>query len=134
MTTRTIEQNNRMFAIFSKLGIEKEERQSLALQYSKNRTDSTKYLLKHEAEALISDLSKQTGAETADKMSKKIIHKAKLMGWIIEGTNKPDMDHINEWCKTYGQFHKKLNDHFLDELPKLVSQFDKAYKSYLNNL
>jgi hypothetical protein len=134
MTVRTLQQNNIMFSIFKKLGIEKEERQALALQYSNNRTDSTKMLFKHEAEALINDLNKQTGADVADRMRKKIISQAKLMGWIIPGTNKADMDHINAWCINYGQFKKKLNEHSLQELPKLVSQFERAYKSYLKNL
>jgi len=73
-----------------------------------------------------------------DQMRKKIIGIARTMGWqtwdVQKGRFTADMDHINEWCVKYGQFHKPLNAHTEEELVKLVNQFEKVDKSFWNKI
>ena len=65
-------------------------------------------------------------------MRKKLIHLAKEMGYTKDG--KADMDKINAWCLHYGYGKKELNKYAYNELPKLLSQFEKVYEYYIKNL
>src|SRR5688500_9418126 len=102
---RTASQNSRMFGLFSRLGIEKEDREALALQYSLGRTDRTSELTFDEARALISDLEVNRGgeskAEKEDKMRKRIISMAHEMGWELEN-GRADMKRIQDWTLKFG--------------------------------
>lgn len=73
-----------------------------------------------------------------DNMRKKIIGMAHTMGWQIWDVKKgrfvADMEHINDWCLKYGQFHKVLNAHTEEELVQLVNQFEKVDKSFWKSL
>lgn len=76
----------------------------------------------------------QGSSDPADLMRKKIISMARTMRWYVAGTEKADIDRIDNWCIKYGQFHKRLNDHTHDELTKLVTQFQNGLlNSYLKN-
>ncbi|MBA9078961.1 hypothetical protein [Rufibacter quisquiliarum] len=66
-------------------------------------------------------------------MRKKIISMAHKMRWQIDGT-KVDIARIDAWCRKYGAPAKGFNDYTYNELPKLVTQFGKVYKSYLEGL
>ena len=112
----------------------------LVLSYTAGRSESRADLSEAEAAGLIAYLRKQPGAATApkqtppgDAMRKKIIHMARTMGWETP-ERKADMPRINAWCKQYGQFHKRLNDHSPTELPALVTQMEKVYASYLRDV
>lgn len=80
-------------------------------------------------------VSKNTDKERASNMRKKIIALAHQMGWSSyhpdSGKKIADMPRINAWCSKYGYLHKELNNYRLTELPKLVTQFDNLYKSFL---
>jgi hypothetical protein len=77
----------------------------------------------------------KTDADRANNMRKKIIALAHQMGWstthVTSGKTIADMPHINIWCIKYGYLHKPLNNYTLAELPKLVTQFDNLYKTFL---
>jgi hypothetical protein len=117
--------------------------------FTNGRSESSKDMNDYEAIGLITHLkglkSKQDASlrkvehDRANAMRKKIIALAHQMGWRKEIVNnklliinyKVDMKHINEWCVKYGYLHKGLNSYTVGELPKLVTQFDNLYKSFL---
>lgn len=80
---------------------------------------------------------------SAEKMRRRIISMAHEMGWhavkdgryILNADGKPkaDMKRIDAWCVKYGHGAKKLNKYTYDELPTLVTQFEKAHSSYLKS-
>lgn len=76
-----------------------------------------------------------TPAQQANTMRKKIIALAHQMGWsAIHPVSKnkiADIPRIDAWAIKYGYLHKSLNNYTIQELPKLVTQFDNLYKSFL---
>lgn len=64
-----------------------------------------------------------------DLMRKKIIALFRKMGYNIG--NEADMKRIYSWVNKYGYLKKKLNKYTADELPMLVSQVERVYKSTL---
>jgi hypothetical protein len=76
-----------------------------------------------------------TPFEQANTMRKKIIALAHQMGWSAihpsSGNKIADMPRINNWCVQYGYLHKELNAYTLEELPKLVTQYQNLYNSFL---
>ena len=64
---------------------------------------------------------------------KKIMSLAHSMRWEMKD-GRVNIDKINEWCIKYGQYHKPLNYHTVDELAHLVSQFEKLYNSFLQQM
>lgn len=121
--------------LFNKLHIDADEKESILLGFSGGRTVSTRELTSDEAIALIRHLKNLDPEEKrAEKMRRKIISQAHEMGWHIKGTHKVDMKHLDEWCVKFGYLHKKLNQYQYKELPKLVTQFEMAYKHYLSGL
>ncbi len=97
-------------------------------------TTGTNTEITHIANAMPT-VSKKTDKERASNMRKKIIALAHQMGWSSyhpdSGKKIADMPRINAWCSKYGYLHKELNSYTLAELPKLVTQFDNLYKSFL---
>jgi hypothetical protein len=121
-----------------------EEKEILVSVHTGHRTKSSKEMTRFEASDLIKYLkSLEPKNDAGDKMRKKIISMAHEMGWELEGTKrivgtqkqaKIDMAHVNDWCLKFGYLHKKLDDYTYEELPKLVSQFEGAYKAHLNKV
>lgn len=76
-----------------------------------------------------------TPAQQANTMRKKIIALAHQMGWSAQhpesGNKIADMPRINAWCVKYGYLHKELNAYSLEELPKLVTQYQNLYNTFL---
>jgi len=133
----------KIHVLLAKLGLGKEVKAQMVQQYTDGRETSTTKLSWKEAADLIKDLEGQlAGADKqvlndgkADRKKKLILHYAHQMKWqITEEGKKPkiDMARVNDWCVKYGMYHKALNDHSVGELSKLVAQFEKVYKSYLN--
>ncbi len=109
---------------------------------TKGRTDKSSELNNVEANELIRYLRSQLppmrhdGQKVkADKMRKKIISYAWQMNWVLDTMPvKVNMDRVNAWAIKYGYLHKALNEYTYQELPKLVSQFENLYNSYLSGL
>ncbi len=104
--------------------------------YSDYRTHSSRELTKKEAADLIKALKSfvPTPHEAAsDKMRKKIISMAHEMGWRLE-SGRIDMAHVNAWCRKHGHAKKYLDNYTYEQLPALVTQFEKAYESYMAGL
>lgn len=92
---------------------------------------------KHIGNVMPAAFKASTPGKQANTMRKKIIALAHQMGWSgihpTSGNKIADMARINAWCIKYGYLHKQLNDHTISELPKLVTQFDNLYKTFLNS-
>lgn len=122
-------------AICQARGINKITQELMISGFTNQRTTSKTQLSFDEAKALIQHLQKgnpQAAAE--DKMRKKILSIAHQMHWHKPGTTKLDYERINNWCTNYGHAHKKLDAYRYHELPKLVSQFEAAYKHHLQTI
>ena len=106
----------------------KTERANLVMEYSGYRTDDPKEMTVKEMAELISDLKDQG---ESSKQRKKIFSLAHQAGWT-KG-NRPDYERINGWMLKYSYLHKDLNAYTLDELPKLITQFEKMVASQLTS-
>lgn len=136
--------------ILSRAGI-MDQSENIVASFTAGRETSCKNMKLVEINRAIESLQRQYPQTTSnklakvdfepnpgDKMRKKIIGIARTMGWqrwdITKGKFVADMEHINEWCIKYGQFHKLLNDHSEAELVKLVNQFEHVDKSFWKTL
>ena len=119
-------------AILRKMGMheDKEYKQNLVIDYSKGRATSSKDLYYQEAKMLIDDLNRAMGKTDdeirADNMRKKIIAITRSAGWEKDGN--ADIDRINNFCRSRGYIKKGFNQYTYNELPKLVTQFEKVCK------
>ena len=127
--------------ICSKLHISKEYKTTMVNGFSDGRCTSSKKLYFNEAKALISHLQDLQGTQTKSpgtiRMIGKICGYAREMSWSKknpEGKIVADMNRLNEWAIKYGYLHKKINAYHYDELPILVTQFERVYKDYLNKI
>lgn len=131
--------NGELHALLNQTGLT-EQKPSFVFQYTNERSSSSGDMTDKEATALIAWLRKQPQIVQAkkkyieqknscDKMRRKIIAKAHLLGWntAIDGSLKADMERINNWCTKFGYLKKLLNDYSFEELPELVGQFEKMY-------
>lgn len=110
----------------------KDEKRSIVKSFTAGRTDSVKEMKNEEAAALIGHLKSLDPEEkSADKMRNKILSMAHEMGWRKPGTDRIDMGHVNGWMRAKSYLKKDLDDYRYNELPKLVSQFEEVYKSFI---
>lgn len=123
-----------IYTLLNKHGL-RDEKESIVSGFTAGRTDSVRAMSFDEAAALIGHLKGLDQEEAgSDKMKNKILSMAHEMGWRIRGTEKIDMDHVNNWCKSLSYAKKPLDEYSYKELPKLVSQFEEVYKSYLKGI
>jgi hypothetical protein len=123
-------------AIYALLGKHKlrDEKESIVAGFTAGRTKSVRAMSFQEAKALISHLKSMDPQDNSiTKMRNKIISMAHEMVWRLPD-GKIDIDHVNAWCIKSGYLKKKLDDYTYSELPKLVSQFEEVYNSYLKAL
>lgn len=125
--------------IYTLLGLARlrDEKDGIILAFTGNRTKSVSQMTTEEAKALIAHLKSLDEAETgATKMRNKILSLAHEMNWTRQIGSKKliDMDHVNGWCISRSYLKKKLDDYTYNELPKLVTQFEEVYKSYLKGV
>ena len=129
--------NKQLHTLLSASGL-MNEKANLVLGFSDGKSESSKGLTDSEAREMISYLQKQKNDEknapTENKMRRKMISMAHEMHWRLTGAQKVDMLRLNGWCIHYGYLHKKLNDYTYIELPKLVTQFTRVCKDYLNKI
>lgn len=125
---RTQEQNTRFHAIIGKLGLSKDEKQQLVEEVSYGRTDSSRELYVSEMNHLINHLQSivnSNGPDPAFKMRRKIFSLCHEFGWeCLPESRKVDVQRLNNWMLKFGYLHKPLNSYTLQELPKLVTQFE----------
>lgn len=109
-------------------------KQTLVHSFTNGRTQHSSDMNFEEASGLINYLKTQDKeTQQKERMQRKIISLAHDMGWHLPGTQKINMQRINDWCTKYGHAKKPLNDYTLQELPTLVTQFKKVYNTYITN-
>jgi hypothetical protein len=133
-------------------------KEDLVASFTDNRTTKSSEMGTHEAQHLIThlkslvpptthhqgskpmaaDAQKSADAQKLNKQRRKLIALAWQMKWTCtkvqpngSTTTACDMPRVNVWCRNYGYLHKPLNDYTLLELPKLLTQFSKAYNDYI---
>lgn len=117
--------------LISKRGIDKDTKAVMVAGFSNNRCTSSKELYYDEAADMIKHLQTlQPHQPEAEKMRNKILYYAHEMNWR-NAALKLDMQRVDAWCNKFGYLHKDLDQYEYKELPKLVSQFEIVYRSYL---
>ena len=130
---RTVMQNSQLYLLLSKLGIDRETKGEMVLSFTDNRTIKSSEMTKTECQSLINDLNHKLNFDPrADKMRKKVISQFIKMGYTVNG--KIDMVALDVWCQKYGHQHKPLNSYAYDELPKLVTQAENMYYSFIRTV
>jgi len=116
-----------------------EQKESIVRGFTGGRTVSISNMADDEFTAFVRHLETLVpNAEAANKMRRKIISMAHDLGWhkrdakgnLILRDGKPvaDMVRIDAWCINQGG--KKLNGYTYEELPNIVTGFEKMQKSY----
>ncbi len=118
--------------LISKFNFEEEDKESIVMAFTGGRTKHISRMYFAEAAALVGHLKgMDVESASADKMRNKVLMYAHEMNWRFPGSVKIDMAHVNNWCLEFSYLHKKLDEYTHKELPVLVTQIEKAYKSYL---
>lgn len=134
----TTQQNKTLHALLAQTGLSA-HKANLINGITKGRTESSKQLSNFEANELLAYLRTQLHNkrqalnsidEKANRMRKKIISLAWQMNWV-NNSGACDIPRINNWCIKYGYLHKPFNNYIYAELPKLLTQFENLYNSYL---
>ena len=114
------------------------ERSELIYSFTEGATTSLKDLSPAKYNEFCSWLKQTFGLVKKDwqdtpenKMRRKIIMLFKKMNYTT-AKGKADMESINHWAVKYGYLKKPLNDYTAKELPKLVTQAERMYNSYVN--
>jgi len=110
-------------------------KKALVFGFTSGRSDSSRDMTDQEAREMIQYLEGQnTAPDPADRMRKKIISMAREMGWEIRTAKgrAADMERIKNWVLKYGLHKKPFKDYQVNELPALVTQFERVYKDYLS--
>lgn len=116
------------------------QKKSLVISYTNKRTEHSSEMMNNEVIELLNYLRSQRSVnpreDALEKMRRKIISMAHEMGWhtLDNGQWVIDMTHLNAWMEKSSYLHKKLNVYSYKELPGLVTQFEKVYKSFLKKV
>lgn len=113
------------------------ERAELIGQFTEGKKSSLKELSHWEYQDFLKMLNLRFSSapniahtdEAKQVQRRKIIALFRKMGY--EKDFKADMPRIYSWVIKYGYLHKSMNQYTADELPKLVTQAESAYKSYI---
>ena len=139
-------QNKLLHGLLNQKGL-LENKANIISGITKGRTESSKGMDFEEARLMITwlqtmpniapvDPNKKAQDDKSNKMRRRIISMAHEMGWhnLVSGEWKIDMRGLNNWCLQHSYLKKELNGYSYQELPKLVSQFEMMYKSFLKKV
>lgn len=101
----------------------------LALQYSNGATADLRGLTHEQTANLIDSIKEKTPKE---KMQGKILSMAHELRWEL-ANGKVNMERLNQWLIKYTPHKKTFNMLTEDELPMVVSVFERMYKGYLKS-
>lgn len=133
----TSSQNRTIHMLLTQTGLAT-QKANIVFGATGGRSDSSRDLSDAEVRDLISYLRSLPNreADKADKMRKKILSMAHEMGWHIltHGKYHIDMIRVNAWMQKFSYLHKPLDFYKYNELPRLVTQFEAVYKTFLNKV
>jgi len=129
-----------LHAILAKRGM-MDVKQQIVSDSTAGRTDHSSEMLYNEATDLLTRLNKgseirlSADIEAGNRMRRRILSMCYTLGWtrIDQARVKQtvDLERLNSWCIKYSYMHKEMNAYSYQELPALVSQFEKFLKSEL---
>lgn len=109
-----------------------DQKKSIVSNFTGGRTESSRGMTMSEAKSLIAHLKSLDPIDSApEKMRNKVLGFCHDMGWRIPGTERIDMERVNNWCCTRSYLMKRLDDYTYSELPKLVTQIESVYESFI---
>ncbi len=100
------------------------------MQYTNGRTTHLTDMTHAETNALIDSL---IGKSDKDAMVGKILSMAHEMGWELS-SGKVDMRRVNAWCEKYTKQKRPLDKIPYEDLPAVVTTFEKVYLSFLKGI
>lgn len=125
-------QHKLVMTLFNKLGL-MPHKESIVAGFSNGKTTSTRALDHYASLQLIRWLKSQdTQEKKCLPMRNKILYYAHLLGWTKQnpqGKIVANVQRVDEWMLKYSYLKKKLHSYTYKELPILVTQFEKMYKS-----
>ena len=131
---RTPAQNRHLHLLLGKHGIDSEAKKDMVYSYTEGRTTKSSEMTRVECKSLINNLEYSTPEEIAsNQMRRKIIALFRKQGYKLEN-GKADMLAIGSWCEKYGYKKKPLNSYKYNELPKLVTQAENMYSSFIKTI
>jgi len=115
-----------------------DEKDGIVLQFTNNRTTHLSEMTKAETTALLTSLcdtriGQAHQSQTRKRMINKILSMAHEMGWE-KPDGKVDMKRLNAWCEKYSKQHTPLDKISDQELPSVVTVFEKVYLSFLKGI
>lgn len=120
----------------NQLHISKEAKAVMVAGFSDGRCTSSKDLYSNEARDMLLHLETLKPVDhSRNKMIGKILYYAHEMGWTKTNRDNKvvaDGKRVDNWMLSHSYLKKKLNQYTYNELPKLVSQFEQVYKSFLS--
>lgn len=128
-----------LHALLSSTGLS-DQKANIINGISGGRTDSSRDLTDYEFKSLLNWLQTQFEGshKKADRERKKILSLCYTYGLTVfdpaKGRDMVDMKALNTWMLKYSYLHKPLNDYTLQELPKLVTQFESVVSKHLKNI
>jgi len=130
------------FAIEKKLHLQGVhfERSEIIADFTNGQKNSLKQLTDWEYNELIRRLNSTMSQQLPkydvnnplQKQRRKVIALLCKVGMLKNDT--ADMPRIYAWVRQYGYLHKNFNDYTYEEIPKLVTQAEKFYKSHIERL
>ena len=137
----TPDQLKRFHTLLTKLGLLNHKADMIGGATS-GRTESSRNLTEVEAAQLIDQLAAldrtdMQNDEKSEKMRRKMMAYAHDLNWTKinkEGKKVADGKLVDDWCIAHSYLKKKLNFYTYNELPKLVSQFEKFYEYVLTKI
>ena len=117
--------------LLSKAGL-MDEKEEIVWNLTDGRTTHLTEMTYQETQEIIKMLKGQE-ADTRQNCLNKIFSQMHEMEWE-HSNGKVDMSKLDEWCVKYTPFHVPLDDIDDDNIPLLVTLFDKVYQSFLKGI
>ncbi len=112
------------------------DRAELIESFTNGRKSSLRELTDREYKTFIAFLTtsgKQVAEDTGWQNSPENKMRRKVYSLFVYKMHYTPLE-FQKWIVKYGKFHKPLQEHTHDELVELVSQAEKVYQSYINEI
>jgi len=110
---------------------DKEDKEGYIRELTQGRTEHISDLSYEEMQQLVKALD--TTLESKQKMVNKVLSLAHEMRWELPD-GKVNMESVNEFCKQKTRFQKPLDELKYNELPEVVTIFEKMHLNFLKAL
>ncbi|HRO75768.1 MAG TPA: hypothetical protein PLP27_06450 [Crocinitomicaceae bacterium] len=117
------------------------DRSEVVSRFTDGKKNSLTALTPHEYRELINWLNKTFAvvSSTPNQIDKLQLQRRKIIAMLckigyIDQNGKPDMLRIYAWVEIHGYKHIHLNRYTEQDIPKLVTQAEKFYKSHIERL